>query len=303
MVPKAGRPTVSIVVATYNRSNVLALAIESARAQTVEDWEMVVVGDACTDDSAEVVRSFEDPRIRFLNLPENWGEQSKPNNEGVARSNGRYVSFLNHDDLWFPDHLERTLAALERGEAGMVFAVAGLVDEGGAIELLPSWSDRYELVRVVAPASGWVARRETIERVGPWRSYRDSLLAPSQEWIRRAHRGGERIEQLPFVTVLCVQSGFRPGSYARRDDREQRQLLHRMGQPGFREELLAEVAVRSSAELLRPRTLAENLERAAGDVARRRLAAQLAPLRAAARYRRRGGLIDELRRVRGLPAK
>jgi hypothetical protein len=156
---------------------------------------------------------------------------------------------------------------------------------------------------VVAPASCWVARRETIERIGPWRSYRDSLLAPSHDWIRRAHRAGERIEQVPFVTVLGVQSGFRPGSYARREDREQRELLRRIAQPGFREAILAEVAVRSSAELLRPRTLAENLERAAGDVARRRLGMRLAPLRAAARYRRRGGLIDELRQVRGLPAK
>src|SRR5579862_4006212 len=136
MASKAGHPTVSIVVATYNRSNVLALAIESARAQTVEDWEMVVVGDACTDDTAEVVHSFKDTRIRFVNLSENWGEQSRPNNEGEARSQGRYVSFLNHDDLWFPDHLERTLAALEAGDAGMVFSVVGLVEPGGAIDLL-----------------------------------------------------------------------------------------------------------------------------------------------------------------------
>ncbi len=303
MVSEAERPTVSIVVATYNRSNVLALAIESARAQSFQTWEMVVIGDACSDDTAEVVRSFDDTRIRFVNLPENWGEQSKPNNEGVARSSGRYVSFLNHDDLWFPDHLERTLATLERGEAGMVFAVVGLVDRLGRIELLPSWSGRYEPVRVVAPASGWVVRREAIERVGPWRSYRDSLLAPSQDWIRRAHRAGERIEQVPCVTVLSVQSGFRPGSYARREDREQRELLGRMAQLGFREAILEEVAVRSSAELLRPRSLAENLGRTAGDVARRRLGMRLAPLRAAARYRRRGGLIDELRQVRGLPAK
>jgi len=87
---------------------------------------------------------------------------------------------------------------------------------------------------------------------------------------------------VPFLTVLCVQSGFHPGSYARREDREQLELLGRMAQPGFREEILAEAAVWSSGDLLRPRSLAENLERAVGDVARRR-----------------GGLIDELRRVRG----
>jgi glycosyltransferase involved in cell wall biosynthesis len=303
MVSPARHPTVSIVVSTYNRSNVLALAIESARGQTVEDWEMVVVGDACTDDTAEVVASFHDARIRYVNLAENWGEQSKPNNEGVARSHGDYVAFLNHDDLWFPDHLERALAVLGCGEAGMVFAVVGLVGGDGSIDLRPSWSGRYEPVRVVAPASGWVARRETIEQVGPWRSYRDSFLAPSQDWIRRAHGAGVRIEQVPAMTVLAVQSGFRPGSYARRENGEQQELLRRMREPGFREAILSEVALRSSAELLRPRSLGENLERAAGDVARRGLGGRLAPLRAITRYRRRGGLIDELRRVRGLPAK
>jgi len=303
MVFPERHPAVSIVISTYNRSNVLALAIESACAQTFDDWEMVVVGDACTDDTAEVVQSFADARIRFVNLAENWGEQSRPNNEGVALSHGRHVAFLNHDDLWFPDHLERALATLEGGNAGMVFAVVGLVGGDGAVELRPSWSGRYEPVRVIAPASGWVVRRETVELVGPWRSYRDSFLAPSQDWIRRAQGAGARIEQVPALTVLAVQSGFRPGSYARRDDREQRDLLHRMQKPGFREQILSEVALRSSAELLRPRSLGDNLGRALGDVARLGLGRKLAPLRAVTRYRRRGGLVDELRQVRGLPAK
>src|SRR3954454_6675325 len=92
-------PAVSIVVATYNRSNVLELAIASALAQTFEDWEMLVVGDACTDDSEQVVKSFGDDRIGWTILPVNYGDQSIPNTHGVERSTGRYVAFLNHDDL------------------------------------------------------------------------------------------------------------------------------------------------------------------------------------------------------------
>src|SRR3954451_23971110 len=106
-------PTVSIVVAAYNRSNVLELAIASALAQTCEDWEMLVVGDACTDDSKHVVKSFRDDRIGWAHLPVNHGNRSGPNNHGVERSTARYVAFLNQDDLWFPDHLERSLALLE----------------------------------------------------------------------------------------------------------------------------------------------------------------------------------------------
>ena len=66
-------PHVSIVIATYNRSNVLRFAIESVRAQTVADFELIVIGDACTDDTAAVVNGFGDPRIRFENLPRNIG--------------------------------------------------------------------------------------------------------------------------------------------------------------------------------------------------------------------------------------
>src|SRR5689334_3630760 len=89
------QPSVSIIIATYNRANVLRYAIESVRWQTCTDWELWVVGDACTDDTEQVVRSFEDPRIHFLNLPKNVGDQSGPNNEGVRRSRGKFLAYLN----------------------------------------------------------------------------------------------------------------------------------------------------------------------------------------------------------------
>ena len=78
-------PVVSVIIATYNRSRVLAHAIESVRYSTVSNWELIVVGDHCTDDTAAIVASFDDPRITFINLPQNVGEQSGANNEGVRR--------------------------------------------------------------------------------------------------------------------------------------------------------------------------------------------------------------------------
>jgi glycosyltransferase involved in cell wall biosynthesis len=78
------RPRVSVITATYNRSRVLRHTIASVIAQDFADWELLVVGDAGTDDTADVVASFRDPRIRFFSLPQNVGEQSGPNNAGVA---------------------------------------------------------------------------------------------------------------------------------------------------------------------------------------------------------------------------
>ncbi|HEX7502350.1 MAG TPA: glycosyltransferase [Acidobacteriota bacterium] len=76
-------PLVSVVTATYNRSHVLSAAIASLRGQTLTDWEQIIVGDACSDDTERVVAEFADPRLRFVNLEENIGEQSGPNNAGI----------------------------------------------------------------------------------------------------------------------------------------------------------------------------------------------------------------------------
>ena len=77
--------SISIITATYNRSNLLAYAINSVLRSTYEDWELIVVGDACTDDTESVVNAFGDPRIQFYNLEENFGEQSGPNNIGFSQ--------------------------------------------------------------------------------------------------------------------------------------------------------------------------------------------------------------------------
>src|SRR5260221_6050921 len=99
-------PKVSIITATYNWSSVLKYAIQSVLWQTFQDFEYIIVGDACTDDSAEVIDSFDDPRLRWHNLDENSGSQSIPNNRGLQLAQGTYIAYLGHDDIWYPTHLE-----------------------------------------------------------------------------------------------------------------------------------------------------------------------------------------------------
>ena len=126
-------PLVSIVIATYNRSQVVAHAIASVRRSTITDWELIVVGDHCTDDTEAVVAGFADPRITWVNLAENAGEQSGPNNEGIRRARGRYLAFLNHDDLVLPrppgqlDCLVRD----RRRRSGVVAAAGRAARHGG----------------------------------------------------------------------------------------------------------------------------------------------------------------------------
>src|SRR4051812_4085758 len=119
VLPQPGEPApaVSIVMATYNRPSVLAFAIRSVLAQDFADWELIVVGDRCADETTALVASFADRRIRYVNLAIKYGEQSGPNNVGIARARVRYVAFLNQDDIWFPDHLRSAVEWMQAAGA------------------------------------------------------------------------------------------------------------------------------------------------------------------------------------------
>src|SRR4029453_18799999 len=98
-------PSVSVIIAAYNWSSVLRCAIASVLRQTFTDFELWVVGDACTDDSEAVARSFGDPRVHWHNLERNSGSQWAPNNAGAVRARGEYIAYLGQDALWDPRHL------------------------------------------------------------------------------------------------------------------------------------------------------------------------------------------------------
>lgn len=107
-----GRPRVSVVIPAYNRGDVVGAAIDSARAQTVSDIEIIVVDDGSTDDTESVVRSYDDSRVRYLSHGENRG-RSAARNTGIDAARGEYVAFLDSDDRWLAHKLERQLARLE----------------------------------------------------------------------------------------------------------------------------------------------------------------------------------------------
>lgn len=301
-------PRVSIVTATFNRSRVLRHTIAGVIAQRFADWELIVVGDACTDDTADVVAGFNDQRIRYHALPVNVGEQSGPNNAGVSIARGELLAFLNHDDLWFPDHLERLTSAIDRTGADLVYSLIAQVVPGHPPILgCFSPSGRYE-PRTFVPASAWLLRRTLADRVGPWRSHRECYQAPSQDWLWRAARAGADTRLAPSVTVVTFPSGYRRGSYASADDSENAGYAARIaGDPGFRERLLTDVALGQAAGdpyALSTTAVLPYLSRAARNTVLAALSAAGAPpasVRMFLQSRRRGHVVDALRQVRGLP--
>jgi GT2 family glycosyltransferase/predicted TPR repeat methyltransferase len=106
----ADGPLVSVLMSTYNRRDFLPDAVASVRAQTYRNWELVLVNDGGTDVKDLVARE-RDPRIRLVDLPEHKGKGCAVN-KAFEVSGGDLIAYLDDDDIWYPDHLERLVLPL-----------------------------------------------------------------------------------------------------------------------------------------------------------------------------------------------
>ncbi len=132
-------PLVSVIIPCYNRADIIGRAMRCVQRQTFCDWEMIIVDDGSQDDLAAAVGAFaDDPRIRLVRHPVNRGV-SAARNTGTAAATGRFVAFLDSDDEWIPEKLERQAAATMRAK-----------DPDDVFCVTQSWivlSDRKRLVR------------------------------------------------------------------------------------------------------------------------------------------------------------
>jgi glycosyl transferase family 2 len=221
-------PLVSVVTATYNWSEVLRWAIRSVRAQDYPRWEMIVVGDCCTDDSAAVVASFGDPRIRWHNRESNAGSQSLPNNDGIALARGELIAYLGHDDLWAPDHLARLVAAQRRAGADLAFSLSEVIGPpGSGMRNVSGFKpDGYRGGHL--PPSSLLHRRALVERIGGWRDYREIEQPPDTEFLERALASGASFACSWALTAFKLPSAMRRNSYVKRRSHEQEELTRRI---------------------------------------------------------------------------
>lgn len=98
---------------TYNCGRFIAESINSVLAQTYTNWELLIVDDCSADNTAEVVASFKDPRIHYQRNERNSGA-AVTRNTAIKLAKGRYIAFLDSDDLWLPEKLERQIAFMEK---------------------------------------------------------------------------------------------------------------------------------------------------------------------------------------------
>jgi len=116
-------PLVSVVMNCRNGERYVRESIDSALQQTMSDLELVFWDNRSTDATAEIVKGYEDPRIRYL-LSDSDDTLGKARNRALAEATGRWVAFLDSDDIWYPDFLERQLSLLDKTGASMVYSNA-----------------------------------------------------------------------------------------------------------------------------------------------------------------------------------
>jgi glycosyltransferase involved in cell wall biosynthesis len=125
----AAEPLISVIVTTYNHEKYIAEAVGSVLRQTFGDFEAVVIDDGSSDRTAEVVRSFSEPRIRYLHQA-NQGP-SAATNTALAACRGKYIAFMSGDDVIRPDRLCKQLEAYGRGPTRVLFAGVEFIDDDG----------------------------------------------------------------------------------------------------------------------------------------------------------------------------
>lgn len=121
---------ISIIVPVYNAEKFIDATINSVLNQTYTDWELLLVNDCSKDGSVEKIKSFSDSRIRLIEQPENKGAYAA-RNRGLKEAKGRFIAFLDSDDLWEPEKLSKELTFMQEEDAGFVFTGYEFADENG----------------------------------------------------------------------------------------------------------------------------------------------------------------------------
>jgi len=105
-------PHVSVIIPVYNGMQKLIDSVRSVQRQTMTGWEIIIIDDCSTDQTIQIAKDLasEDSRIHVVSLSQNSNRPAVPRNTGIAMARGKYLAFLDHDDLWFPRKLERHLS-------------------------------------------------------------------------------------------------------------------------------------------------------------------------------------------------
>lgn len=213
---KDAAPLVSFVIPIYDRTDVLRTTIRSALEQSVQVFEVILVTDGSPAATLAVVNEFRaDPRIRIFHYPVSSGNAVRGRNKGILEARGRYIAFLDSDDIAAPERLELCLPLLESGSADVVYGSwRALLDGSREIDGLVQGQvvhspdcDLDMLLKICVPCQSTVMlRRDLLLRAGFLKT-RMEYREDHELWVRLAYHGA-RFKSVPQVlTDLRLHAG------------------------------------------------------------------------------------------------
>lgn len=143
---------VSIITPVYNAERFIEETIKSVKSQTYKNWEMILIDDCSTDSSAEIIKEFIkfDNRIIYIKLGQNGGA-AVARNVGLDLAKGRYIAFLDSDDMWKEEKLEKQIYFMKKNKYGFTFTSYEMIDEHesipGKVVKVPKQIDYNGLLR------------------------------------------------------------------------------------------------------------------------------------------------------------
>jgi teichuronic acid biosynthesis glycosyltransferase TuaG len=194
---------ISVVMPAYNAEKHIAESITSVINQTWPNWELIIIDDGSTDQTAAVVQPFlSDARIAYRYQPN--AKQGVARNTGLAASNGRFIAFLDSDDLWLPQMLETMLAEFNRGTQDLLFADAYTFTEIFTIGGNPPDQPRFNIKPAVyegaaglrefleynrIPMLTTLIKKEIFDNIGPFSNR--GICEDYEMWLRLLLGGGK----------------------------------------------------------------------------------------------------------------
>ncbi len=214
-------PLFTVVISTYNRKHVLPRAISSVLGQTFGDFELIVIDNGSTDGTESAVGAIKDPRIKYVRNPEPTSSCDGPRNMGIGMAKGRYIAFLDDDDIWYPQRLEKVGKAFEDNPDASAVChnenrnYMGKVDK--VIEYGPWSEDLHERLLYngnCMSSCGTTVRAETLRALKGFDTRREYAAAGDYEfWIRMAASGAK----VCFIKEPLGEFGFTGVNWSVRD--------------------------------------------------------------------------------------
>lgn len=232
---------VSIITPVYNAERFIVETIKSVQRQTYDNWEMILVDDVSSDNSEKIIKEFQekDKRIKYIKLKENSGA-AVARNKAIEKSKGRYIAFLDSDDLWKCEKLQKQIQFMKENDYGFTFTSYELMKEDGTkldkVVKVPNKIDyngllkntiigcltvivdrekigdfRMPLIRKGQDTATWLKILKTYkycyslnENLADYRLVQGSISSNKIGALKRTWNMYKNIEKLPFTKCLYV---------------------------------------------------------------------------------------------------